>query len=100
MTMPQAHQVGMGVAMTACAMTTFAVPGGMHTAWTLVRNGCKLTCSVLHRSTGEHIVRLSQDGKRLLDETCASPQQALEKSDEALHLLVAHGWTHERGAVN
>ena len=64
----------------------------LQTSWTLGRNGCTLTCVLIQKPSGSYILRLRHEGRRILDERCGTPQQAVARSLEAFHVFVTRGW--------
>jgi hypothetical protein len=62
------------------------------TSWTLGRSGRTLTCVLVQQVSGEYVLRLRHEGRRILDEECGTPQQAVERSLEAFHVFVTRGW--------
>jgi hypothetical protein len=65
-------------------------------AWSLTRDGHRLTCAVLKRLSGQCIVRLTLNGKHLLDEPCVNCDAGVKRATEALTVFVARGWVDER----
>ena len=62
------------------------------TSWTLGRDGRTLTCVLVQEASGDYVLRLRHEGRRVLDEKCRTPQQAVERSLEAFHVFVTGGW--------
>lgn len=60
-----------------------------HTSWTLGRHGQRLTCTLITQPSGEYVLRLTHEGRRILDERCEGPEHALGRSLEAFGALVA-----------
>ena len=71
---------------------------GQITSWTLGRNGNTLTCALVRKPSGRYVLRLRHDGHCILDERCASPQQAVTRSLEAFHVFLMRGWLPENSA--
>ena len=65
------------------------------TSWTLGRSGRTLTCVLVQQASGGYVLRLRHDGRRILDEKCRTPQQAVERSLEAFHVFVTGGCAHK-----
>ena len=68
------------------------------TSWTLGRDGRTLTCALVRKRSGTYVLRLRHEGRRILDERCASPQQAVTRSLEAFHVFLMRGWLPENSA--
>ncbi|HEY5619356.1 MAG TPA: hypothetical protein VIK60_15560 [Vicinamibacterales bacterium] len=62
------------------------------TSWTLGREGHTLTCVLIRQASGAYVLRLRHEGRRILDEKCGTPQQAVTRSLEAFHVFVTRGW--------
>jgi hypothetical protein len=74
-------------------MTAFSEPSPeLLTSWTLGRSGRTLTCVLIQRPSGTYVLRLRHEGRRILDERCSTPQQAVARSLEAFHVFVTQGW--------
>ncbi|MGH9255913.1 MAG: hypothetical protein ACRD3C_15250 [Vicinamibacterales bacterium] len=80
-------------------MTSFLdAPTQLLTSWTLARDGHTLTCALSRLSSGTYVLRLRHEGQPIFDEKCASPQEAMTRSLEALHVFIARGWLPENTA--
>jgi hypothetical protein len=62
------------------------------TSWTLGRDGRMLTCILIRRPSGSYVLRLRHEGRRILDEPCGTPGQAVARSLEAFNTFVTRGW--------
>lgn len=77
-------------------MTRFIDPSvRLLTSWTLGRDGQQLTCALITESSGAYVLRLTHQGLRIMDQRCASPQEAITRSLEAFRVFVTRGWVHE-----
>ena len=64
-------------------------------SWTMVRDHRRLSCTLLHRATGDYILRVDYDKCLTLDEPCDTVEQGMERSLEVFSRLAARGWMVE-----
>lgn len=66
-----------------------------HTSWTLKRDGQPLLCTLSGTNSGGYLLSIKHKGRCLLEDRCDSPQDALSRSVDALHALVASHWLND-----
>jgi len=67
-------------------------PISARTTWTLARNGHRIICTLTGNASGTYVLRLTCNGRCILDERCDGPRHALTRSLDALGALLARGW--------
>ena len=90
-----AEEAGIALAVTSSmdSVTPRTVPA--QTTWSLVRDGHTMTCTLVTSPVRRYSLRLSFDGRFILNEFCDTPHRAVARSLEAFGALLVRGWRED-----